>query len=148
MSESKLQVAELKWEHHEIVADLLDSQRVLLGAKFAVIRDAHTTKTEGGIYLPDTVQNKRENQSGIVIALGNDIPGEYATVLLGDRVIFSYYNQDGFNLTYGGTTDTYEVTVIAASQVTWHDKRNRSEVWAALNKRWVDMCTPEKVALS
>jgi chaperonin GroES len=66
-----------------------------LGDKILVKRAAAQTKTESGIYLPESAKDKPKE--GKVVALGNGNlkkdTGEYLpfTVKNGDRVIFSSY---------------------------------------------------------
>ncbi|MFO8036123.1 MAG: co-chaperone GroES [Anaerolineales bacterium] len=45
------------------------------------------SKTEAGIYIPDTAKEKP--QTGIVVAVGDD--EEYITVEVGDKVLFPKY---------------------------------------------------------
>lgn len=66
-----------------------------LGDKILVKRDEAATKTESGIYLPETAKDKPKQ--GKVVALGagllNKDKGTYVpfTVKKGDTVIFSSY---------------------------------------------------------
>ena len=67
-----------------------------LGDKLLVKRDEAQTKTESGIYLPESA--KDQPKTGKVMAIGNGIlnkdTGEYLpfSVSKGDRVIFSSYS--------------------------------------------------------
>jgi chaperonin GroES len=66
-----------------------------LGDKILVKRDEAQTKTESGIYLPESAKDKPKQ--GKVIALGSGIlnkeTGKYIpfTVKKGDQIIFSSY---------------------------------------------------------
>lgn len=66
-----------------------------LGDKIIVKRDEATTRTESGIYLPETAKDKPKQ--GTILATGNGIlnkeTGEYMpfSVKKGDKVIFSSY---------------------------------------------------------
>ncbi len=66
-----------------------------LGDKILVKRDEAATKTESGIYLPESAKDKPKQ--GKVVALGNGIlnkeTGEYLpfSVKKGDSIIFSSY---------------------------------------------------------
>lgn len=48
------------------------------------------TRTASGIIIPDTAKEKP--QKGIVIAVGEDIKDEEATVKVGDNVLFGKYS--------------------------------------------------------
>ncbi len=67
-----------------------------LGDKVLVKRDEPTSRTESGIYLPETAKDKPKQ--GKIVAVGNGIlnkeTGEYLpfTVKKGDSVIFSSYS--------------------------------------------------------
>lgn len=67
-----------------------------LGDKILVKRDAPTSRTESGIYLPETAKDKPKQ--GKIVAVGNGIlnkeTGEYLpfSVKKGDSVIFSSYS--------------------------------------------------------
>ena len=66
-----------------------------LGDKILVKRDEPTSRTESGIYLPETAKDKPKQ--GKIVAVGNGIlnkeTGEYLpfSVKKGDAVIFSSY---------------------------------------------------------
>ncbi|QOJ17601.1 MAG: co-chaperone GroES [Phycisphaeraceae bacterium] len=66
-----------------------------LGDKIIVKRDEATTRTESGIYLPETAKDKPKQ--GTILATGSGIlnkdTGEYMpfSVKKGDKVIFSSY---------------------------------------------------------
>lgn len=66
-----------------------------LGDKIIVKRDEPTSRTESGIYLPETAKDKPKQ--GKIVAVGNGIlnkeTGEYLpfSVKKGDAVIFSSY---------------------------------------------------------
>lgn len=67
-----------------------------LGDKILVKRDEPTSRTESGIYLPETAKDKPKQ--GKIVAVGNGIlnkeTGEYLpfSVKKGDAVIFSSYS--------------------------------------------------------
>ncbi len=67
-----------------------------LGDKILVKRDEPTSRTESGIYLPETAKDKPKQ--GKIVAVGNGNlnkeTGEYMpfTVKKGDSVIFSSYS--------------------------------------------------------
>ena len=66
-----------------------------LGDKLLIKRDAAETKTESGIYLPESAKDKPKQ--GKVVQLGNGVlnrdTGEYMpfTVKKGDTVLFTSY---------------------------------------------------------
>jgi len=66
-----------------------------LGDKIIVCRDEAETRTDSGIYLPESA--KDQPRQGTVVALGNGVlnreSGEYMpfTVKKGDSVLFSSY---------------------------------------------------------
>lgn len=66
-----------------------------LGDKIIIRRDEADTKTDSGIYLPESA--KDQPRQGTVVALGNGVlnreSGEYMpfTVKKGDSVLFSSY---------------------------------------------------------
>ncbi|MGA1016949.1 MAG: co-chaperone GroES, partial [Phycisphaerales bacterium] len=67
-----------------------------LGDKIIIKRDEPTSKTESGIYLPESAKDKPKQ--GKVVATGNGIlnkeTGEYLpfSVKKGDSVLFSSYS--------------------------------------------------------
>lgn len=67
-----------------------------LGDKILVKRDEPTSRTESGIYLPETAKDKPKQ--GKIVAVGNGIlnkeTGEYLpfSVKKGDSVLFSSYS--------------------------------------------------------
>ncbi len=63
--------------------------------KVAVIPDKAADKTDGGILLPDDVQD--EITSGRVIAIGCDV----TRVSIGDKVIYSKYGIENLGTDHG-----------------------------------------------
>ncbi|QCX53588.1 co-chaperone GroES [Elizabethkingia sp. JS20170427COW] len=48
------------------------------------------TKTASGLFIPDTAKEKP--QQGEVVAVGNDLKDEIATVKVGDKVLYGKYS--------------------------------------------------------
>ena len=68
-------------------------------------KDEVQTQTESGIYLPDSVKNKTENQ-GVVVASGPRSEDYEGFAPIGSRVVYNPLTRQVFELDIGNETFT------------------------------------------
>ncbi|OQY26238.1 MAG: hypothetical protein B6I38_11670 [Anaerolineaceae bacterium 4572_5.1] len=69
-----------------------------LGDRVVIQPVEQESRTESGLYIPDTAKEKP--QIGLVVAVGGGSDEDYITVEVGQKVLFPKYG--GTNITLGG----------------------------------------------